>query len=189
MSAHRIAKRYAKSLIELANEEGRLDKVLDDINAFGEALKNRDFLLMIKSPVVPGSKKTAIVKEIFGESFDKLTLLFFETLIRKGREGFLPDIAKVAAQQYKTLNKISTVTITTAQKVSDKAIKSISDRLNESTATDENIEVVTTIDPNIIGGFVATFDDKILDASVLTKLQNLKKSFTGNLYISKIIAK
>ena len=48
----RIASRYAKSLIDLAIEQGKLDIVLEDINAFVEATKNRDFILLLKSPIV-----------------------------------------------------------------------------------------------------------------------------------------
>ena len=189
MSATRIATRYAKSLIDLANEQGRLDKVLEDVTTFSEQLSNRDLLMLIKSPVVAGSKKLSIIKELFDQHFDELTMLFFEILIKKGRERYLPEIAKAAVNQYRNLKQISTVTITTAEKLSDKALQYIKDRLATTKSAESTLEIVSEVDPNIIGGFIARYDDKILDASVLNKLKELKKDFRDNLYVSKIIAK
>ena len=58
--SYRIASRYAKSLIDLAIEQGKLDKVLEDMTAFAEATKVRDFALLLKSPIVKADKKEQV---------------------------------------------------------------------------------------------------------------------------------
>ncbi len=188
MSVQRIATRYAKSLIDLAVEQGKLDSILGDVQAFGEAVKNRDLFLMLKSPVVSGSKKTQVIEAIFGGHFDELTMAFLNILIKKGRESFLPEITRSFYAQYKKLKHISTVTLTTASEIGEDVVASIHEKLAGSSVTDENIEIITEVDPDLIGGFVIRFDDKIYDASVASKLEEMKKEFRDNLYISQIIA-
>ena len=98
-------------------------------------------------------------------------------------------MGKTFIQEYKKYKHISTVTLTTASKLSEDTIKQLKAKFQASAATDETIEIETEVDPEIIGGFIATFDDNIFDASVASKLSNLKKEFKENLYISQIIAK
>lgn len=188
MSVQRIASRYAKSLIDLAVEQDKLERILEDVNAFRSATKNRDFYLLMKSPIVSSSKKLDIVNAIFENKFDALTLSFLKILITKGREAYLPDIAVEFLSQYKKIKHISTVTVTTATELSEKAKKALLAKLQASSSTDDNIEIITKVDPDLIGGFILEFDDKVYDTSVSHKLEQLKKDFGENLYISQIIA-
>lgn len=188
MSARRIANRYAKSLIDLAIERNSLDRINDDVLSFEEASKNRDFYLMLKSPIISGDKKKAIFSALFDGKYDKLTLAFLNILVDKGRESILPEVADEFRLLYKKYKRVSTVQITTAVKVGQDTLDAIKKKLVNSSSTEENLEIVTNVDPNIIGGFVAQFEDKIYDASIASKLDALRKRFKGNLYISQIIA-
>ena len=188
MSVTRIASRYAKSLIDLSVESSKLDRVLEDITSLKEVLSNRDFYLMIKSPVINGGKKKEIVKALFGGKYDELTLGFMNILINKNREAYLPEIANSFIEQYQKIKHISKVKITSATAINDKNLEDIKQKLLSSGVTDSNLEVSTAVDPNLIGGFILEFDDKIYDASVKHKLELLKKEFGENLYISQIIA-
>lgn len=188
MSVQRIASRYAKSLIELAQERGKLERVLEDVQSFQQVAKNRDFLLMLRSPVVKADTKERVFKQLFGGKYDEITMAFLQILLRKGRESQLAEIANEFTHQYKVIKHISTVKLKTATQLSDATIKTIKDQLLASTNTDQNVELVTEIDPNLIGGFVIEFDDRLYDASVVHKLNLLKKNFKDNLYISQIMA-
>jgi F-type H+-transporting ATPase subunit delta len=186
MSVIRIASRYAKSLIDLAQEQGKLERVLEDVQAFQEASKQRDFYLLLKSPIVNPGKKGSILKEIFEGKFDELSMAFINIVLRKGREGYLTDIANEFVNQYKSLKHISTVKLTTASPVSDAALEAIKKQLQGSVRTEANIEIETAVDPDLIGGFVIEFDDKLYDASVAYKLNQLKKQFSGNQYVKEM---
>ena len=188
MSVTRIASRYAKSLIDLAVDGNKLDRVLEDVHSFQEVLKHRDFYLLMKSPIVNNSKKKEIVKELFEGKYDELTMAFLNILISKNREVYLPEIADEFISQYRRIKHISKVKLTTASKLSDKAFEAIKKRLIESSVTDENVEITTKVDPDLVGGFILEFDDKIYNASIRHKLDQLKKEFAENLYISQIIA-
>ena len=188
MSTLRIANRYAKSLIELAIDQNNLEKIREDVLSFEEVTKNRDFYLMLKSPIVAGDKKKSVFKALFEGKYDKLTLSFLDILVNKGREALLPEIAREFKVLYKKHKHISTVTVTTAVEVSKDVLEAIKKKLMDSTTTEDNLEIIPEVDPDIIGGFVARFEDKIYDASIASKLDALKKQFRGNLYISQIIA-
>ena len=180
MSVTRIASRYAKSLLDLAQEQNKLERVLEDVQAFQKATEQREFFLLLKSPIVNPEKKGTILTEIFSGKLDELSMAFFNIVLRKGREGYLPDIAKEFLAQYKTLKQISTVKLTTATPVSVDSLEAIKRQLQGSSKTDNNIELETSVNPDIIGGFVIEFNDKLYDASVAHKLGQLKKEFSDN---------
>lgn len=188
MSVLRIANRYAKSLIDLAKEQGKLDRVLEDVTSFNKVCENKDFKLMLKSPIVNTDKKEQVFDKLFTGKYDELTMAFLRILLKKGREPLLADIGAEFVQQYKKLNHISSVKLTTASNLSDSAVAAIKKKLLESTSTDQVIELETAVNPELIGGFVVEFEDKLYDASVAHKLGLLKKEFKDNLYISQIIA-
>ncbi len=189
MSVQRIASRYAKSLIDLAVEQNKLDRVLEDVNSFREVLKHREFKLLTKSPIVSTSKKQEIFKVLFEGKYDELTMAFFKILISKGRESYLSDIAVEFLSQYKKLKHISTVRLTTAAPLSDEALAAIKEKLVQSTVTDDQVEMTVEVDSELIGGFIIEFEDNIYDASVANKLDELKKGFRDNKYISMIMAR
>lgn len=188
MSVARIASRYAKSLIDLAIEGNKLDRVLEDVHSFKEVLKHRDFHLLMKNPVVNNSKKKQIVNQLFEGKYDELTMAFLNILISKNRESYLPEIADEFILQYRKIQHISKVILTTANPVSDATLKTIQEKLVKCEVTDDNVEIISKVDPDLVGGFILEFDDKIYDASVKHKLDQLKKEFAENLYISQIIA-
>lgn len=184
MSVTRIASRYAKSLLDLAQEQNKLERILGDVQAFHKATEQRDFFLLLKSPIVNPDKKGIILKEIFGSKFDELTMAFINIVLRKGREGYLPDIASEFIRQYQAFKHISKVKLTTATAISSESLDAIKKQLQESSKTEANIEIETAVDPDLIGGFVIEFDDKLYDASVAHQLNQLKKQFSGNQYVN-----
>lgn len=183
MPDYRVASRYAKSLLDLGIESNIIDTLYEDICNFKEALSNRDLYLLVKSPIIKADKKTGILKSIFGDSFDKATMSFFDIITRKGRENFLPEITDSFISLYKKYKHITTVNLTTASPITDSALDSIKRALKESSVTDQHVEIVTAVDPDLIGGFVIEMDDKLYDASVAHKLDEVKKQFLNNKYI------
>ena len=186
MSVQRVASRYAKSLIDLAVEQNKLDRVLEDIEGFNKALESRDFYLLLKSPIINQGKKASIFKAIFGDQFDEMTNGFFKIILNKGRESYLPEIADEYIAQYRAIKNISTVKLTTAVPLDDAAVEKIKAKLKASSELEANIEINTSVNPDIIGGFVLEFDNKLYDASVAQKLEELKKEFSKNDFIRSL---
>ncbi len=186
MSSYSIATRYAKSLIDLATEQGKLDIVLQDAEAFVKATENRDFALLLKSPLVKSDKKEKILDAIFEGKIDSLTNSFLHIVVRKGRESHLAEIAKEFINQYREIKGISIVNVVSTEPLSEETLSSIRKKLVDSKLTRGNIQFVTSIDKNLIGGFVISFEDKLYDASVAHQLDELRKQFSSKEYQAAI---
>lgn len=183
MSAGRIATRYAKSLIDLAVEEKKIDQILKDVESFRDLIKESpDFRTFIKSPVIQASKKVSILKELFAKKYDDLTVKFLAILAQKQREPLLPEIAEAFVEQYRTMNKISTAVVTVAKELSAENKKMIKQQLEKSGISFDTVELEVKKDPSLIGGFVLEFNNYVYDASVSHQLDLLGKQFKGNLY-------
>lgn len=186
MSNVRLATRYAKSLLGLAIERGELEKVFGDMQWLQAVCKsNRDFIIMLRSPVIKSDTKGKIVKALAGTNIGQLTDSFIHLLINKGRESALPEIATSFIHQYKEVKKIFTVKLTTASPVSDDLKKSIVDHI-KSTTEMQNIELETAVNEKIIGGFVLQTGDKMVDASIAYDLREIAKQFENNDFIYKV---
>jgi len=123
---------------------------------------------------------------LFGKTFDKTSMAFLNIILRKGREAYLPEIGKEFIAQYKQLKEVSAVKLTTAIELKPEAIEKIKAELLKSSETGTNVEFTTEVNPDIIGGYVIQFKDKLYDASIAHKLELLKKEFSGNDFESKI---
>ena len=186
MSNVRLATRYAKSLLDLSKERNEVENAFADMKWLQFVCKhNRDFINMLRSPVIKSDTKGKIVKAIAGDKIGALTNGFIQLLINKGREGALPEIATSFIQQYKNFKKIHSVKLTTATPVSEELKKSIVDHI-KSTTDMQNIELETVVNENIIGGFVLQTGDKMVDASIAYDLKEIAKQFENNDFIYKV---
>ena len=180
----KVAKRYAKSLIGLSNEKGSLDAVNSDMKLFVSVCEeNRDLAHLIANPIINSDKKLSILKQIFGEKINKITMTFFEIVIRKGREKYLIQIAKEFTGQYKVLKGIQTAEITSAVGLDERLRKQIYDLVKGDSKSE--VELVEKVDNKLIGGFVLRIGDKQYDASISSSLRKLAQSFSSNQFIRK----
>lgn len=178
-----VASRYAKSLLDLAVETKQLDEVIKDMRLVKKVCsENSDFVSMLKSPVLKVDKKQAIFKAIFEGKISKTTLSFLNLIAVKTREAYIPEIANEVEEQFKIRKNITTAKVTTAIGLDEKLRKQILDIVKQN-ATGE-IELVEKVDPSLIGGFVLNIDDKQVDQSVKRKLNDLRKNFSGAVYLN-----
>lgn len=179
-----VAKRYAKSLLGLAKEMGVLKEVNEDMKLFASVCnENRELPVLFRNPIVPSDKKLAILKALFSQKMNKLSLSFFEIVTNKGREKFLFDIAKAYTEQFKVLNGILTAEISSASGLDDSLRAKVFEMLKDS--NNSEIELHEKIDKDLIGGFILRVGDKQYDASILSDLRKLARQFSTNPYIAR----
>ncbi|TCJ18809.1 ATP synthase F1 subunit delta [Flaviaesturariibacter flavus] len=182
----RLASRYAKSLLDLAKERGQLESVYTDMQFLREVIRQSpDFNTMLKSPVVSSDKKQAVINAVTAGNIGELTLAFTKLLVAKGREGELVEIIPSFINQYKQLKGIHTVKLTTAAPVSEEVKSRIVAQVKQSGHMDQ-IELETSVNPDLIGGFVLQTGDKLVDASIAYELQEIGRQFDKNDFIYKI---
>lgn len=182
----RLAARYAKSLMDLAKEKGQLEAVFADMQWLQAVCKgNRDFVNMLRSPIIKSDAKGKITEAVTKGNIGELTAAFNRLLINKGREGHLPEIVTAFISQYKTYKNIYTVKLTTAVPASDELKNAIVEQLKKTTPM-QNIELETVIKEDIIGGFVLQVGDQLIDASIAYDLKNIARQFENNDFIYKV---
>jgi F-type H+-transporting ATPase subunit delta len=182
----RLAKRYAKSLIDLAIEKGELEKVFADMKWLSGVCKsNRDFVNLLSSPVIKGGTKRKILEAVTTGNISEMTAAFNRLIITKGRESNLPEISNAFITAYKERKNIHTIKLTTAAPVNDAVKNAIVEQIKKS-AGFQNIELEEKVDAGLIGGFVLQVGDKLVDASVAYDLKAIAKQFDNNDFIYKI---
>jgi F-type H+-transporting ATPase subunit delta len=182
----RLARRYAKSLIDLAVETGQLDVVFRDLKLLQEVCSsNRDFVNFLRSPVISPDKKEKIFHVLFGARVSELTAKFCVLLIRKGRESNLPEIAQAGIQQFRHIRHIRQVKITTAVPLAEALTEDLVRRITEE-IPDRQIELEKAVDADLIGGFILETENTVFDASIARDLKDMEKQFTQNVYASRM---
>lgn len=173
------AHRYAKSLLELAREQGVLDGVKSDVDDVRTTLDaSKELRLLLKSPIVKADKKAAILRTIFESSVHDLLLRFILLLTRKGREGRMAEILDAFIDRYNDLKGIQRVTVHTATALSDGALNDIR-TLAGTALKGKEVVMESDVDPELIGGFVLRYEDKLLDASVRRQLEIIRNELTN----------
>lgn len=180
-----LAQRYAKALFELSLELKKLDEVRQDMDILLEVSKiSLDFRHMLRSPVIRADKKAAILRSMFKDKVSEITIKFLDLMAHNRREQFLDEVALQFIELYKEHKNITTVHLKTAVSISKELREEILKRLSKSTGG--SIDLVETIDEELIGGFVVNIEDRQYDASLLRQITRLKKEFEKNLYIRDI---
>ena len=182
----RLAGRYAKSLLDLATEQGQLETVYADMKYIQAACHaSSEFVNMLRSPIIKADQKNSIINEVLKNKVGVLTNSFTVLLVKKGRELELPEMATAFIEQYNEIKGIHQVTLTTAVAVSEEIKKSIEQKV-KSAAHFTTIQLTTKTDESLIGGFVLEFNNNLVDASIARDLKDIKKQFLNNAFISKI---
>jgi len=181
MNQSKIAVRYAKALFQLALEKNKLDAVYSDIVMISKALKDfTQFGLYLKSPVVKPSQKLSLIKQAFTGNINEISLGFLGLLVQNKREIYLEDIIRRFFDVFREYKGIKSAVITTAGPLNDQMKEKFQALL--SSIYKSGIELQTTQDATIIGGFVLKVEDQQYDASVATGLKRMKTALlTENL--------
>ena len=182
MIESKVARRYAKSLLGLAQERQIVDKVYADMERVHATCQaSREFVLLMRNPIVQSDKKEAVVKALFAKDLDPVSNAFIDIIIRKGREGYLDGIAAEYVKLYKAMKGIVTARLSTASLLDASSRQTILQLVQA--AKGEQVEITEKVDPSLIGGFVLTIGDQQFDTSVSRKLRQLKNEFDDNLYV------
>ena len=168
-----IATVYARSLFEVAQEQGKLDVVREQLGAFSDALsETRDLQVFFFSPYFSTAEKEDGLDRVVSDA-DPVVVNFLKLLIEKHR---MPVVFRIRAT-YDTLweqeNKLLPVQITSAVELDKEIVSQLGDRIAEQ--TDRKVDISADVDPDIIGGIVVRVGNSVLDASVRNRLEQLRR--------------
>lgn len=169
-----IAQVYARSLFEVAKEQGKLDEVREQLGQVADALdQNRELSLFFFSPYFSSEeKKQGLDRAIVGA--DPTVRNFLELLVEKHRMPALFRIRREYEVLWEQENRLLPVTITSAVALDEQTVRSIGDAIGRQTG--QRVELTTKVDPDVLGGLVVRVGNSILDASIRNRLENLRRS-------------
>lgn len=177
MSEFRVATRYAKSLIDLSEEQNLLEEIKDDMALFVKTLKANSLLsAVLRNPIVSLSKKANILVEIFSGKVQPVTLDFFKIMVNKMRSEILFETAKEFIAQYNFKKHILKASIVSAVPLSESNRKEAMEIVKK--ARGGKIVLEEKVDPELIGGFVLTIGDRQFDTSIANTLSKIKEEFS-----------
>lgn len=186
MQNPRLAGRYAKSLVGLAQEQNQLDAVCADMKYLQQLCKqSKEFSNLLRSPVINGEVKEKIVIQVVSKNVSTLTNSFIHLLVKKSREINLPEIAFAVIEQFNELRGIHRVKLTTASPASEELKASFISKVKEA-ASLQNVELEAVVNESIIGGFQLEYSGNLIDASISRDLKDIQKQFRENIYIQNI---
>ncbi|MDQ6756336.1 MAG: ATP synthase F1 subunit delta [Bacteroidota bacterium] len=186
MQNPRLAIRYAKSLLDLAQEQNKLEFVYDDMQLLDNICKtNREFANILKSPIIKEDKKNQIIESVTAGKINVLTASFIKLLGTKSRESNLPEIISAFIDQYNIVKGIHKAKLTTAVELSAEMKNTFINKIKSSEGI-KNIELETVVNENLVGGFVLEMEGKKADASIRRDLMDVQKQFMNNDYIQKL---
>ena len=173
-------------MIDLSQEKGQLEVVYKDMLYMQQVSKHsREFVALIKSPIIKADKKNAIIEAVTKGKVGEMTAAFNKLLVSKGRESVLPEVVNAFIDQYNTIKGIHKVKLITATEASEDLKRSMIEKLKTEAGLG-TVELETKVDPSLVGGFVLEFNNKKVDASILRDLNDVKKQFMRNDYLVQI---
>lgn len=179
------AARYAKSLLDLAEETNSVEAVYEDLSSLKAIMRqNRELVAVLNSPIISGQKKGQILNKLFNGKVHKLTTAFFDLLNRKHREGQLATIVDKFIEQYNLKKGFSQATVTTAVPLTE-ALKAQVQSFVERHSSNK-VQLIEKIDPSIIGGIKIQIGDRLLDYTVASQLKTLENSLIDKSFIKKL---
>lgn len=179
MRTSKVAKRYAQGLLDFAQESGQTEQVFSEMKDVVKLMKeSKDLNRFFQTPFIDFKKKAAAASEIF-KSFSPVSQNIIKLVIRQGRETHLADIAQEYINKVEDLQGVQRITLTTATQLSEATVQDI---LNSTPLVQHHNarDLKTIVNPEILGGYILRVGDQQVDASVRTKLAQLKKEFQLN---------
>ena len=174
MSQNKAAARYAKSIIDLSQENNALEVVKGDMDLISKVIDSHPELeAILKNPIVPTDKKGGILKDLFLGKVSAITSSFLQLMVSKGRSAILFYAAKEVVKQYNELKGIVTAEVSSAIALTAESRAQIISIVKKELGANEVI-VEEKVNPNLIGGFVLKVGDKQFDASIANGLNKLK---------------
>ncbi|MCB0459896.1 MAG: ATP synthase F1 subunit delta [Flavobacteriaceae bacterium] len=184
MRETRAAIRYAKAVLNLALDLKKADKVNEDMQLIASTVEeNKELQILLVSPVYKVKVKKAALSELFEKKVSEISFGLINQLMENKRLPLLAEVAKQYTIIYDHYKGTEIAKVTSAIPLTDdlktKVLKKVKDILGKE------VHLENIVDPSIIGGFILKVGDKQFDASILGKMNNLRREFEDNLYVPK----
>lgn len=172
-----VSERYALSLYEIAKQENKVQAFMDELNAICDIFsQNPDFMKVLKNPSIRFAEKQKTLSAVFEGKLDPYVLNFLMLITERHRISLIFEMAEGYKQQYYFEEGICEVTAITAEKMDDALTEKLKNKM--CAVTGKKVVLKTVVDESIIGGIVIKVDNKQIDTSVRTRINELAQQLT-----------
>jgi F-type H+-transporting ATPase subunit delta len=165
----RLVTGYAQALFSVAEAEGTLETVEDELFRFGKAVERdpglRDALV---DPSLPVDRKKAVLQELLGDKAGPHTVGLLGFIVEQGRAKDLPRIVTALAEVAAERRRKAVAEVRVAVPLDAARRASLEKAL--ARATDRDVELKVLVDPTVIGGVVARVGDQVFDGTIRRRL-------------------
>jgi F-type H+-transporting ATPase subunit delta len=165
---------YAEALFAVANAEGALGAVEDELFAFAKAVEQQTSLRdALVDPNLPAENRKAVVRDLLGDRAHPLTAALIGFVVDAGRAKDLGTIVETMTNMAAEQRQHEVAEVRSAVSLSQPQRDRIAAALAEATGLE--IEVKVVVDPSVVGGIVARVGDQVFDGSIASRLAEAKQ--------------
>jgi F-type H+-transporting ATPase subunit delta len=174
-----IAGRYATALFDLARDAGQLDAVAKDLNDLTAMLAgSSDLVRLVRSPVFSREEQAKAIAAVAEKAGLSELVRRFLGVVASNRRLFALGDTIAAFRTLLSHHRGETIAdVVSAVPLNDAQLAQIKASLSSTAAG--NVVINAKVDPSLIGGLIVKFGSRMIDASVQTKLNNLKTAMKG----------
>lgn len=166
---------WAQALLEIAQAEDHLSEVEDELFRFARIIEGNDELRMaLSNPGQPAERRAAIVDDLLENRSLQMTRAMAAFIVGAGRGHDLPAIVARFVELAAQSREHEVAEVRSAVPLDDAQVQKLATALGR--ATHKNIEVRVVVDPDLLGGLVATIGDTVIDGTVRHRLEQLKET-------------
>src|SRR5690348_928721 len=164
---------YAEALFTVAQAEGNLAEVEDELFRFARILEGSDELRMaLTDSQLPAERRQAVVEELLEGKALPTTRALVSFVVAAGRTSELPSIVERFVRLSAQERQHEVAEVRTAVALDDRQRARLADALGK--ATGKQVEIKVIVDPTVLGGVIARIGDTVIDGSVRTRIEQLK---------------
>jgi len=169
-----VARRYSAALFEVARKRGEVDAVSSNLQEVaGTIASSHDLMSVMHHPLLTQQKKRSIVREIFGTQIRPDVENFLFLVMQKNRAVLLPEMVREFERMVDEFRGEADAQVTTATPLSAQQIADLQVALQKRFGV--KVRLHLHVDPEVLGGLQVQVGDKLLDATVRTKLTRLSE--------------
>lgn len=174
MANETLARRYARAVFALAQEQNAVDRIGKDLEMQSDAIHpDAATQAFFVAPVIDRKVKERVLREVFEGHVHELALHTLLLLVRKRREALLGELSVQYRELEMQARGTQPLTVTTALQLAPKQLHSLVEELEERYGT--RFEVTQKVDPQLIGGVRIMMGDRRIDGSVAGRLDELSR--------------
>jgi F-type H+-transporting ATPase subunit delta len=161
---------YAQALFSVAEAEGVLEEVEDELFRFARMVERQSKLReALTDMALPSERKRAMLTDLLGEKATSHTLNLLAFLVESGRARDLPAIVNRLVGLAEERRERAVAEVRTAVPLTAERERRLASALSK--ATGKRVDLRVVVDPEVVGGVVARVGDQVFDGSIRRKLE------------------